>query len=57
MPKVHQKVLGCFRLIEGAQFFSRIRGYLVTCRKNGMSPRVALRLLFEGKLPDFIKLS
>lgn len=54
MTKVQQKISGCFRSMMGAKIFCRIRGYLVTCRKNGVSPTDALRLLFNGKLPDFV---
>jgi transposase len=53
MTKVQQKVSGCFRSMEGARFFCRIRSYLITCRKHNISPTTALNLLFQGKLPDF----
>ena len=54
MTKVQQKISGCFRSIEGAQVFCRVRSYLSTCRKQGVSASQALSLLFAGKLPDFL---
>ena len=54
MTKVQQKISGCFRSMEGAEIFCRVRGYLSTCRKHGVSSSHALKMLFEKKLPDFI---
>ena len=54
MTKVQQKISGCFRSIEGARIFCRVRGYLSTCRKHGVSSSHALSCLFDGKLPDFL---
>ena len=53
MTKVHQKISGCFRSMEGAEIFCRIRGYLSTCRKQGMSATQAMTIVFEEKLPEF----
>jgi transposase len=53
MTKVQQKISGCFRSKEGAQFFCRIRSYISSCRKQDISSTSALALLFQGKLPDF----
>ena len=55
MTKVQQKISGCFRSMEGARVFCRIRGYLSTCRKHGVHPTKALRMLFAGKLPKFAR--
>jgi transposase len=54
MTKVQQKISGCFRSLDGAKVFCRIRGYLYTCRKQGVTATQALRLLFEGKQPFFM---
>lgn len=54
MTKVQQKISGCFRSIEGARIFCRVRGYLSTCRKQGVASSQALNLLFDDKLPDFV---
>lgn len=53
MTKVHQKISGCFRSMTGAKMFCRIRGYLSTCRKQGISATDAMTLVFQGKLPEF----
>ena len=54
MTKVQQKISGCFRSIDGAYIFCRIRAYLITCRKHDISATDALNTLFKGKLPDFV---
>ncbi len=54
MTKVHQKIAGCFRSPEGSKFFCRIRSYISTCKKQGISAHDALTLLFLGKDPDFM---
>ena len=52
MTKVQQKISGCFKSMDGAKIFCRIRSYLLTAQKHGVSPAKALKLLFAGKLPD-----
>ncbi len=54
MTKVQQKISGCFRAMEGAKVFCRIRSYLSTCMKQGVTASEGLRLLFQGKYPDFM---
>ncbi len=55
MTKVQQKISGCFRSMEGAKIFCRVRGYLNTCRKNNVTAQEAMTLLFNGELPAFAK--
>lgn len=55
MTKVQQKISGCFRSIEGAKIFCRIRSYLSTCRKHEIKASHALELLFNGRLPELMK--
>jgi len=54
MTKVQQKISGCFRSMDGAHRFCRIRSYVLTCQKNGIESTVALDMLFRGELPSFI---
>jgi transposase len=51
MTKVQQKISGCFKSMEGAKMFCRIRSYLLTAQKHDVSPTDALQCLFDGKLP------
>ena len=51
MTKVQQKISGCFRSMNGAKIFCRIRSYLLTAQKHDISPTEALQTLFQGKLP------
>lgn len=49
MMKLHQKISGTFRSWDALVNFCRIRGYLSTARKNGLTALDALNRLFAGK--------
>ena len=49
MPKVKQKISGCFRTLQGAQTFCIIRSYLDTMRKQGHNMFEVLRQTFIGR--------
>lgn len=55
MTKVQQKISGCFRSMNGAKIFCRVRGYLSTCRKQGVTASQAMALVFDDRLPDFAR--
>lgn len=50
MAKVQQKISGCFRSELGAEMFCRIRGYVSTCRKQGISATDAIKMALAGEL-------
>jgi transposase len=49
MTKVHQKISWCFRSMNGAKTFCRIRSYLSSARKQWFTASHALKSLFDGK--------
>ncbi len=51
MPKVKQKVSGCFRTLKGAAHFCINRSYLDTLHKQGHNLFEALRQTFMGRPP------
>ena len=48
MLKVQQKISGCFRTLDGAQTFARIRSYASTVRKHGLDILDALQNALAG---------
>jgi len=54
MMKLKQKISGCFRSVDGARMFCRIRGYLSTLRKQGQNVLDALMELFSSNPLSFI---
>ena len=55
MTKVQQKISGCFRGLQSAKDFCRIRSFISTCMKQKEDVSLALTNLFRGKLPDFVQ--
>lgn len=54
MTKVQQKISGCFKSLDGAKIFCRVRSYLLTAQKHDVTPTEALKSLFSGKLPEIL---
>jgi transposase len=51
MPKLKQKVSGCFRSEAGAHAFATVRSYLSTLHKQSADVYQALILTFQGHPP------
>jgi len=49
MLKVRQKISGCFRTLQGAKHFARIRSYLSTARKHGLDLLLAVTHALNGQ--------
>lgn len=49
MLKVKSKISGCFRTLEGAMRFCRLRSYLQTCGKQGLNRLEGLISVFRGQ--------
>lgn len=52
MPKVKQKVSGCFRTLPGAQTYCVIRSYCATMHKQGANVFDSLVSAFKGTVPQ-----
>ncbi|MGB4583865.1 MAG: IS66 family transposase [Rhodoferax sp.] len=52
MPKVKQKVSGCFRTLPGAQTYCVIRSYCATMHKQGANVYESLVAAFKGTTPQ-----
>jgi transposase len=52
MPKVKQKVSGCFRTLSGAQSYCVIRSYCATMHKQGANVFESLAAAFKGTVPQ-----
>ena len=52
MPKVKQRISGCFRTFRGAQNFCAIRSYIDSARKQGFGMLHALQAAFAGSPLD-----
>ncbi len=53
MMKVKQKISGCFRSLQGANIFTRIRSFIVTARKQNFNAFDALKNLFSENSISF----
>jgi transposase len=48
------KISGCFRSVEMAGSYCRMRGYIDTCRRHGIGAYTAIKMAMGGQRPHFI---
>jgi transposase len=51
MAKLKQKISGCFRSTQGAQFFCRIRGFISTLRKRNLPVFESIKASYLNTVP------
>jgi transposase len=54
MPKLKQKVSGCFRTEDGAAKFARIRGFISTVKKKGKNIMEGITAALQGESKAFL---
>ena len=54
MPKLKQKISGCFRTVSGAEVFARIRSYTSTVKKKGKNVYDGIKAALRGDGGNFL---
>ena len=54
MPKLRQKISGCFRTTKGAKVFARIRSFITTTKKKGKNIYEGIKASFQGDGSKFL---
>ena len=54
MPKLKQKISGCFRTVSGAEVFARIRSYTSTVKKKGGNVYDGIKAALRGDGGNFL---
>jgi transposase len=52
--KKRAKIAGSFRSLEMAEGYCLMRSFIETCRKHGISPSQAVKMVIDDETPDFI---
>ncbi|MDR1050357.1 MAG: transposase [Deltaproteobacteria bacterium] len=55
MLKVRAKISVCFKTFETARGFRKMRGHIISCKKNDISACESIKMLVQGQTPEFIK--
>jgi transposase len=54
MPKLRQKISGCFRTTNGAKMFARIRSFVATTKKKGKNIYDGIKAALQGDGSEFL---